>query len=170
MTAIPPDRTEGEAGHIDDHHAVNAVLTEHAADIATRALDADLVSGLAAKLDTPGAWTAFTPTITAASGSFTTVSATGKYCQIGKTLFVSVKIDITTNGTAAAGVRFTLPGDAPVGTLTYSGTGRENNVTGSMCQVVTGIGSTFATVFTYGNAHPGGDGYSLLCTLTYELA
>ena len=49
MTAIPPDRTEGEAGHIDDHHAVNAVLTEHAADIATRALDADLVSGLAAK-------------------------------------------------------------------------------------------------------------------------
>lgn len=116
------------------------------------------------------AWISYTPTITAASGSFTTVSATGKYCQIGKACIVAVKIDITTNGTAAVGVRFTMPDDAPVGTLTYSGTGRENNVTGSMCQIVTGIGSTFATVFTYANAYPGGDGHSLLCTLTYELA
>lgn len=56
-----------------------------------------------------GAWTAYTPTVSAGSGSFTSVSSNGAYRQIGKTVFVRLGVIITTNGTAASYINATLP-------------------------------------------------------------
>jgi hypothetical protein len=54
-----------------------------------------------------GTWT---PTVTSSAGTFTTVTGgTGKYTQNGRTVFVRLQILITTNGTAAGNIQFTLP-------------------------------------------------------------
>jgi hypothetical protein len=55
------------------------------------------------------AWTTYTPTITASSGTPTTVSGAGAYRIIGKTMFITVKIVVTTVGSAAALMRVPLP-------------------------------------------------------------
>lgn len=55
-----------------------------------------------------GPWIAYTPTLTAGAGTFTTASATGRYKQIGKTVHFRVQITITTVGTGTLPV-FTLP-------------------------------------------------------------
>jgi hypothetical protein len=76
-------------------------------DVGAQPLDADLTavaaSGVAA------AWTAYTPTVTASSGTFTTVSATGRNLIIGKLMLVEMKITITTIGSAAGTLIATLP-------------------------------------------------------------
>lgn len=59
--------------------------------------------------DTGTAWSSFTSTITAGTGTFTTVSATSAYKQLGKMVFVRIQINITTNGTAASFISATLP-------------------------------------------------------------
>ena len=52
----------------------------------------------------------YTPTITASSGTFTTVSATGRYLIIGKLMLVEMKISITTIGHCCAALLIaTLP-------------------------------------------------------------
>jgi hypothetical protein len=58
--------------------------------------------------DTGTAWVAYTPTLTAASGTYTTSSAAGRYKTIGKTVFIHVTITITTIGTGTYPI-FTLP-------------------------------------------------------------
>lgn len=55
------------------------------------------------------AWTAYTPTVTAQTGSFTTVNATGKYIEIGKIVHFNYEITLTNIGTATGYVRITLP-------------------------------------------------------------
>jgi hypothetical protein len=60
--------------------------------------------------DTGGAWTAYTPTVTASSGTFTSVGATGQYKRVlGKLYMLRVVVTITTNGTAAGRLLFTTP-------------------------------------------------------------
>lgn len=56
-----------------------------------------------------GAWTAFTPTVTATSGAPTTVTPIGAYTQVGKRVDFTVNVTITAKGTAAGGLVFTLP-------------------------------------------------------------
>lgn len=53
-----------------------------------------------------GTWT---PTVTAQTGSFTTVSGTGRYQKIGNTVHFFVSVTITDAGTATGGAIFTLP-------------------------------------------------------------
>lgn len=55
------------------------------------------------------AWTSYTPTVTSASGTLTSASATGRYKQLGKTIFLEVDATVTTAGTGAGGLRVTLP-------------------------------------------------------------
>lgn len=66
-------------------------------------LDADTVDGAHYETGT------FTPTITASSGTFTTVSATGSYVKIGRLVAFNILVSVTTPGTAAGQMRFTLP-------------------------------------------------------------
>lgn len=55
------------------------------------------------------AWTTYTPTVTSASGTPTTVSATGRYRQRGKTIQLQITAALTTVGTASGAVRATIP-------------------------------------------------------------
>lgn len=55
------------------------------------------------------AWTAYTPTVTAGSGTPTLVAAAGLYKRIGKTVFFTITVTVTTKGTAASSMKATLP-------------------------------------------------------------
>jgi hypothetical protein len=68
-------------------------------------------SRFVAKTDFPdAAWTAWTPTITSGSGTITTVGTVeGFYQQIGRVVYGVARVTITTKGTAAGGLGFTLP-------------------------------------------------------------
>jgi hypothetical protein len=123
--------------------------------------DADLTavaaSGVAA------AWTAYTPTVTAGSGAFTTVSGAGRYLVIGKTTLISVTVTITTNGTAAGYVHVTLP-NTPQGSVQL--TGRES-AAGKALQTRAGGGSTF-DILNYDGTYPGASGGVLVVGGVYE--
>lgn len=53
--------------------------------------------------------TSFTPVVTSGSGTLTTKSATCHYFQVGKTVFIRIKVTITTVGTGAGSLKVTLP-------------------------------------------------------------
>jgi hypothetical protein len=86
-------------------------------------VDGNLVIGTSGKgIDfsaTPGTGTSellndyeegtFTPTITASSGTFTTVSASGTYTKIGRQVTIQLRVTITDAGTAAGAIKYTLP-------------------------------------------------------------
>lgn len=59
--------------------------------------------------ETGTAWTAYNPTVTSQSGTFTTVSATGRYKQIGKIVYAEIDVTITNAGSAAGYMSTTLP-------------------------------------------------------------
>jgi hypothetical protein len=56
-----------------------------------------------------GTYTSFTPTVTAGSGTFTTVSATSRYLIVGKMCHWYGRVTITTVGTASGGIILTIP-------------------------------------------------------------
>lgn len=81
--------------------------------------------------ETGTAWTSYTPTVTASAGTFTTVSATGKYKKIGRVVHYNIKVTITTVGTASGQVWATLPFTAEsASTIFPVGVGYESAATG----------------------------------------
>lgn len=110
-----------------------------------------------------GAWRAYTPSVTANSGSFTTVSATGRYKRIGKTVFISVVVTITTNGTAAGNIQVSVP-------LPFLSTtamlARENAVTGFGCSSVGAASTIYVT--KYDGSYLGANGYAFSISGSYE--
>jgi hypothetical protein len=112
-------------------------------------------------------WTSYTPTITAQSGTFTSVSGSGSYKLVGKTLFLRVLVVIVTNGTAAGRILATIPFNPKSGNL-YVGVWRENNITGESGQAwVTGSSLNIATD---SNTYPGVNSAGFHATITYEVA
>lgn len=112
-------------------------------------------------------WLSFTPTVTAAVGTFTTVSAVGKYLQRGRILDFRMAITITTNGTAATAVLATLPVNAVITTI---GHGKETAVTGvTMIGTITG-GAASVSITNYLGTYPGGDGRTIIMVGSYEIA
>lgn len=67
-----------------------------------------------------GALSTYTPTVGAQSGTWTTVSATGSYVQIGRLCFVQILIVMTTAGTASGYMTVTLPFSANSGIASQS--------------------------------------------------
>lgn len=130
--------------------------------VAIVALAEDLVA------DINEAWTSYTPTITAQSGTFTTVSATGRYKIIGKTVFVTITITITTAGTAAGAILATLPVNVG-GSFAYMLPGRENALTGNMLQALTST-VTQVSINTFNNGSPIATGNSVIVSGQYESA
>ncbi len=113
------------------------------------------------------AWTTYTPTITAGTGTFTTVSGAGRYKQLGKTLHISVIVTITTNGTAATSVIVPLPaGMTAAGGFVLNGRGAL--VSGKQLQGLIN-GATSITVFNYDNTYPGATGEGLIISGTIEI-
>jgi hypothetical protein len=97
------------------------------------------------------------PTVTAGSGTFTTVSCDLNQTKIDTMLYFEVKIAITTNGTAATDIRVAT-GITPL---------RDTGVSG--CKVTLGIGvegflSTGGTMFIFGydGSYAGGNGTVIL--------
>ncbi len=110
-------------------------------------------------------WTPYTPSVTAASGTLTTVSATGRYLVIGKVCFVQMVITITNNGTGAGGIVATIPfNNISLAVIA----GRERAVTGKMLQGYIDINR--AVIYTYDNTHPGANGHVLVMSGFYEIA
>jgi hypothetical protein len=112
-------------------------------------------------------WQSYTPTITSASGSFTSVSATGKFRQIDSVMHVSITITITTNGTAAGNIRATLPTTAAAAAILP---GKEGAVAGTMF-----VGSTVAAdnkvyISRYDGVYGATNGYVITVAGSYPVA
>lgn len=73
--------------------------------IGTVALTCTSINGV--NLNT--AWTTYTPTVSAQTGTITTSTATGRYKVIGKTVVVEAAVVITTAGTGAGWLGASLP-------------------------------------------------------------
>ncbi len=100
--------------------------------------------------DSGTAWSAYTPTITAQTGTATTVTATGRSKTIGKTVFVQATITITSVGTASGVLFATLPFTAVTGPIQVL-SGVESAVTGKTCKAFLTSGATQATITFYDN-------------------
>ena len=128
--------------------------------------DADLTavaaSGLAA------AWTAYTPTITAGTGSFTTVSASGRYLRMGKVILIAIQITITTNGTAATYIRATLP--ATAGPMIQHLLGADTALTGKFVRGQIYASTALMDLFFESNSYPGASGATIYVSGSYEAA
>jgi hypothetical protein len=121
-------------------------------------LDAVAASGLA------GSWTTYTPTVTAGSGSFTTVSASGRYLVIGKLTFAVITVTITTVGTATSYVAASLPNTA---NAIYEFAGRESALTGKMLSGETA--GAIVVIRNYDNSSPAASGAVLRVSGFYEV-
>lgn len=75
------------------------------------------------------AWTPYTPVITPTSGTFTTVSASGKSMLAFGIRYFQVSILVTTVGTGTKPI-FTLPSTALAGSISQCFTARENAING----------------------------------------
>jgi len=89
-----------------------------------------------------GTWTSYTPTLSTQGGSLTSASATGAYNKIGKTVWFTIAITITTAGTGTGFIRATLP-STPNGA--FVGTSQNVNITGiaGSCNIPNGDASVY---------------------------
>jgi hypothetical protein len=111
---------------------------------------------------------AYTPVVTAGSGTITAYTATGFTLPVANTKLqhVSGTIVITTNGTGATSLNVTLPTTAK---RTTSGpVGRETVTSGAgLIGVLTATSNVMAIV-TVGNAYPAVNGSNIQFNFTYE--
>lgn len=108
----------------------------------------------------------FTPTVTATSGTFTTVSGTCRYTKIGRMVFIDASIAITTAGTATNSIRFTLP-FASGGNS--SGVGKEIQATGFQLTVDLGFGATSCVIAKYDGTTIIANGRTIRFSLAYSV-
>ena len=112
-------------------------------------------------------WRAFTPSVTTQIGTITTLGAvSGLFKIIENTVHWLADITITTNGTGAGDVRFTVPFGTTVG-IGWSGPGREIVVGGKM--LVTNAGGITIAVTNYDNTYPGSNGSRLIVNGSYRV-
>jgi hypothetical protein len=155
----------------DPYTARNALgVTSSGVTAATPPL---LITGGTISLDTAAAiaaiapaWTAYTPTISALTGTLAAFSASGKYLTIGKQTSIQIEILITTNGTAGVFLLASLPNTA-TGLAILAG--RETAIVGkALTGTVGNMSNTTVLIINYDNTYPGGDGHSLVLSGVYE--
>lgn len=119
------------------------------------------------------AWAPYTPVVSSETGAITTYTASGRYQQIGKIVFLAVDVMITANGTGASAVNITLPVAANI-TINQALNGAENGTTGKSIHGVIGAssghGSLDMFVRNYDNTYPANSGSELILSGTYEAA
>jgi hypothetical protein len=146
-------------------NADDAAIAANAAAIAANTTN--IAANTASVTAHEAAWTAYTPVITTNTGAFTTVSATGKYKVIGKTVFVSIVISIPTVGTGQYPIA-SLPFAAAAST--YFLPGREGAVTGAMMNGFISPSASTVFVVKYDNNSPSVNGASISVSGVYERA
>jgi len=115
---------------------------------------------------------AWTPTITASSGTFTTTSVSAFYqLDPSDPLIVEgrIAIAITTNGTAAGEVRATLPFTSSGDAVAAAATGFEGTTGVSVLGII-GTSSNSLRILKYDGTYPGGSGTSLTLVFRYRRA
>jgi hypothetical protein len=117
------------------------------------------------------AWTAYAPTVAPQAGSFTgaTVVASGRYKQIGKTVFLETDVLLTAlgSGSPAGGLTISLPLTAAA--FNYAGNSTEIAVTGKSGRaIVISGGTTLDARDSTGTTYIA-TGAHVVCAATYEV-
>lgn len=112
------------------------------------------------------AWSTYTPSVGATSGSITTSSATGYYKRVGTVMHVLISVTITTNGTGAGGVTCSLPIASVNSPVTLSG--REVGVSGKTVMGYVGAGGATLGVYFYDNTYPGANSANIVISGSYQ--
>lgn len=109
-------------------------------------------------------WFSYTPTPSCGSGSYTSVSATGRFCIISRMIRVHIEITITTNGSAATYGAATLP-ITPLNTnaATITSIGTNAGIHGKAYT----DGKVY--YYRYDGAYVGSDGYIIVIDATYRI-
>jgi hypothetical protein len=113
--------------------------------------------------------TSYTPTIGAATGSFSTASAVGHYIQLGKRVFVRLTVTITTNGTAAGYVTATLPVGTTPNDEKQAIPGKETALTGKMVSGTILPNTSTLLIQLYDGTYPGASGNVVTVQGWYEI-
>jgi hypothetical protein len=111
-----------------------------------------------------GTWT---PVVTAAVGSITTVGAvSGTYTRIGRQVTLGFKIEITVNGTGSNSILIAgIPFSPPAINL-YAGVAYESVVTGALCSIYWSS-VTELRMANYAGIYPATNGSTFTGTITY---
>lgn len=115
-----------------------------------------------------GAWTTYTPTVTATTGSYTTITVNGGYQRIGKTCVLRAYIQVDSVGTAAGSMIVTLPFQAAA--FRQSGTGADLAVSGYAASVLVEPSATTAIVRKYDFTTFWSTNTGVAIQITYEVA
>lgn len=118
--------------------------------------------------NTSGAWTAYTPTVAAGSGTLTTATATGRWFQLGEIVHFNARITITTNGTGGTYITATLPTDARATTQAING--YHETFGEVMTAVILSSATSAARLTNSAGEYPGADGAIFVISGTYEAA
>jgi hypothetical protein len=116
--------------------------------------------------------TTYTPTVTASSGSPTSVTASGNYSQSGKYVVLNVNILVNTVGTASGAIVFTLPIAAKTGSFIALGLAQEvasSGAAGNILLFPSGS-TTTANIRKYDFTSWWVNGYNPCGTIIYEVA
>lgn len=128
-------------------------------------LEVNTSGNLSANVGNPS-WAGFATVVTAQTGTLTTVSANLKYVLVGGVCHFTVDILVTTNGTGANAIIFTLPKTPRSYANAY---GREIALTGA---TLAGFswGTNTMSIVNYTNAYPSGDGALLVLSGSFDYA
>lgn len=118
---------------------------------AATAANARTNMGVLAQTDKP-AWSAYTPTLTAAVNTFTSTSVTGKVLILFGIAYVQIRITVTTRGTGSV-ARVTLPNVALAGSAGMSLLAVETAVNGrtGSAQIESGLASLIVKDYNNGD-------------------
>lgn len=134
--------------------------------LANAAITSPMYSYMETPQGHPG-WFAYTPTVTAVSGSFTTTSATGRFSMNGRLVTITPIITITTVGTGT-GCLFTVPVTAKASGY-YAVSGRDDAVSGKQLQGRL-TSTTQISMANYDNTNPSASGAVFRIAGQYEAA
>lgn len=165
LTGLAAGSANGDSVRYEQVQPIDATLTAFAALTTAddRMLDFTGVDTMAVvtyasvltNLGISPAWTTSTPTITAGSGTITTVSCTLRKLTIGKTVYFQAAITVTTNGTGAGHLKLPL-GFTPSATQCANGFNAATAVTLG-CQT----SGTDLLIFDRDGAYPAASAQSL---------
>lgn len=113
------------------------------------------------------AYKEYTPTITASSGTFTTVAGKGYHKKKGRTVFFNIEVTITTVGTAAGAVLVPLPFKAVAHAQVLSG---RETVTGIAVSGLIAASDTQMQILRYDAATIAASGRTVVISGSYETA
>jgi hypothetical protein len=115
--------------------------------------------------DTGTAWTSYTPTVAVTGGAGT---ATGRFKRIGKTVFISVTVNVTSAGSFTAISLRTGITAANVSGISYTLVGRENALTGAAWIGLISANGTIIDPLTVSNTHTVAVGASVTLSGVFE--